>query len=175
MWKPMRSMNPPALSLIFRRLARRADAATSRASCQVCKQTIEEGSLKLVEFKKSPFHDGFDQKNAHAGCRACPAGPLDARKMLLLRVDDQLAYSRDEDPLSPWTLAPTPAYGYAVEMAGGGAGAAEAGLFNATHRERPKLLFDKNGQPDILFNGVATEAYGHTFTLAQKIRAFRPP
>ena len=75
--------------------SRRADAATGRASCSLCKGKIEEGELKAVEWKSSAFKDGFDKKNYKTGCRTL-AGPLDARKMLLLRVADQLAYSRDD-------------------------------------------------------------------------------
>ena len=76
------------------------------------------------------------------------------------------AYTRSENLLE-WEFGP-PAYNYTLAMTDGR-------TFTPTHRERPKLLFDTNGEPQYLFNGVATAAYGKTYTVVQPIVAFMPP
>ena len=74
-----------------------------------------------------------------------------------------LAFS--QSPTGPWHFRHTPTYTNTVALANG---------TNATlaQRERPQLLFDTDGNPSVLYTGVAPPGgkfYGYTYTFAQKI------
>ena len=78
------------------------------------------------------------------------------------------AYSADASLLSAWRLANRSVYGLNIALANGSTLHAD--------RQRPKLLFDAEGQPRYLYNGLdpnGQNAATHTFV--QRVKSWTPP
>jgi hypothetical protein len=108
----------------------------------------------------------FDEKRSRWNCVLHQYIDNGASKTKL--APGRFVFSKSASLTSEWSFGPV-AYNFSIALSDGS-------IFEPTHRERPKLLFDATtNEPSILFNGVATAAYGHTFTVAQRIKSFNPP
>jgi hypothetical protein len=80
------------------------------------------------------------------------------------------AYSTNASLLSSWHFAGAnhSVYGLDIQVAGGG-------IFHAD-RQRPKLLFDVEGNPSYLYNGIDPKGQkAPTHTVVQRIKSWVPP
>eukprot|EP00002_Diphylleia_rotans_P016013 TRINITY_DN3108_c0_g2_i1.p1 TRINITY_DN3108_c0_g2~~TRINITY_DN3108_c0_g2_i1.p1 ORF type:complete len:911 (-),score=216.08 TRINITY_DN3108_c0_g2_i1:114-2846(-) len=66
-------------------------APTSRASCKHCGNNIAENTVRITQYERSPYHDGFIQNNHHLRCAYFLKSLDELRNWKTLRWNDQLS------------------------------------------------------------------------------------